>query len=86
MATLKKTENCFFKTNYHLMQVKSTAECSKGSILQYFPFDLHLATNCYLDLFCLFFEWPFYTGFTVNFLAGAGIPVYIYNKAKTLSL
>ena len=24
------------KTNYRLMQVKSIAECSKGSILQYF--------------------------------------------------
>ena len=24
------------KTNYHLMQVKSIAECSRGSILQYF--------------------------------------------------
>ena len=26
----------FFKTNYRLMQIKSIAECSKGSILQYF--------------------------------------------------
>ena len=25
-----------FKTDYRLMQVKSIAECSKGSILQYF--------------------------------------------------
>ena len=25
-----------FNTDYHLMQVKSIAECSKGSILQYF--------------------------------------------------
>ena len=25
-----------FKTDYHLMQVKSIAECSKGSLLQYF--------------------------------------------------
>ena len=25
-----------FKTNYRLMQVKSIAECTKGSILQYF--------------------------------------------------
>ena len=35
-GTLKKAKNCFFKNNYHLMQVKSIAECSKGSILQYF--------------------------------------------------
>ena len=27
----------FFKTDYGFMQVKSIAECSKGSILQYFP-------------------------------------------------
>ena len=36
MATLKKTQKLVFKTNYRLMQVKSIAECSKGSILQYF--------------------------------------------------
>ena len=34
-APLKTTKNGL-KTNYHLMQVKSIAECSKGSILQYF--------------------------------------------------
>ena len=33
------------KTNYCLMQVKSIAECSKGSILQYFR--LHYATTCH---------------------------------------
>ena len=32
VPTLKKD----FKTNNRLMQVKSIAECSKGSILQYF--------------------------------------------------
>ena len=26
----KKAKNCFFKTHYGLMQVKSIAECSKG--------------------------------------------------------
>ena len=36
-ATLIKTENWFQAvTNYRLMQVRSIAECSKGSILQYF--------------------------------------------------
>ena len=46
------------------MQVKSIAECSKGSILQYFRPSLsyHLSSRY---LFCLFFKWPFYTGFTV---------------------
>ena len=32
----QKDLNLFFKTNYCLMQVNSIAECSKGSILQYF--------------------------------------------------
>ena len=42
-----------FKTNYRLMQVKSIAECSKGSILQYLRLSLsyHLSLG---SLFCLF--------------------------------
>ena len=32
----QKDRKLVFKTNYSLMQVKSIAECSKGSILQYF--------------------------------------------------
>ena len=42
-----------FQDNYHLMQVKSIAECSKGSILQYFRPSLsyHLSLR---SLFCLF--------------------------------
>ena len=32
----KEDQKLFFKTDYRLMQVKSIAECSKGSILQYF--------------------------------------------------
>ena len=53
-----------FKTDYPLMQVKSIVECSKGSILQYFRPSLsyHLSLR---PLFCLFFEWQFFTGFTV---------------------
>ena len=35
MATLKKTK-IVFKSWYRLMQVKSIAECSEESILQYF--------------------------------------------------
>ena len=31
-----KDHKLFLKTNYRLMQVKCIAECSKGSILQYF--------------------------------------------------
>ena len=50
------------------MQVKCIAECSKGSILQYFCAIL----STYIELTFLFktfvlsiFEWPLKTGFTV---------------------
>ena len=33
--SLSKRQKIGFKTNYRLIQVKSIAECSKGSILQY---------------------------------------------------
>ena len=48
------------------MQVKSIAECSKGSILQYFRPSLsyHLS----LRLFLSTFEWPLKTGFTVIYI------------------
>ena len=36
MATLIKDQKLVFKTNCRLMRVKGYAECSKGSILQYF--------------------------------------------------
>ena len=53
-----------FKTDYHLMQVKSIAESSKGSILQYFPPSLsyHLSLRSFLSIF----EWPLKTGLTVS--------------------
>ena len=51
----KKTKIGFlvFKTNYHFMQVKSIAKCSKGSILQHFRPSLsyHMSLR---SLFCLF--------------------------------
>ena len=49
----KKKTKIGFKTNYCLMQVKSIAECPKGSILQYFRPSLsyHLSLRY---LFCLF--------------------------------
>ena len=54
----------FFKTNYLLMQVKSIAECSKGSILQYFwpSLSYHLSIR---SLFCQFLGGPFIQVFTV---------------------
>ena len=52
------------KTNYCLMQVKSIAECSKGSILQYFwpSLSYHLLLR---SLFFVFFEWLLKTCFAV---------------------
>ena len=49
----QKDQKLVFKTNYHIMQVKSIAECSKGSILQYFRPSLiyHLSLR---SPFCLF--------------------------------
>ena len=57
MAALKN-QKLVFKTNYRLMQVKSIAECSKASILQYFRPSLsyHLA---FRSLFYLFFSCRF---------------------------
>ena len=49
----KRRPKLVLKTNYCLMQVKSIAECSKGSILQYFlpSLSYHLSLR---SLFCLF--------------------------------
>ena len=51
----KRRPKLFFQTDYYLMQVKSIAECSNGSILQYFGPSLsyHLSLK---SLFCLFFN------------------------------
>ena len=54
----QKDQNLVFKTNYRLMQDKSIAECSKGSILQYFrpSFSYHVLL---ISLFCLFLRGHF---------------------------
>ena len=56
----QKDSKLVFKTDYCLMQVKSIAECSKGSILQYFQPSLSYYLSL-RSLFCLFLS----TGFTV---------------------
>ena len=55
---LLKVQKLVFKTNYRSMQVKSIAECSKGSILQYFRPSLsyHLSLRY---LFCVFLSGRF---------------------------
>ena len=54
----QKDRKLVFKTNYFLMQVKSIAECSKGSILRYFRPSLsyHLSLR---SMFRLFFSGRF---------------------------
>ena len=54
----EKDQKFVFKTNYRLMQVKSIAECSKGSILQYFLPSLSYYLSL-RSLFCLFLIGPF---------------------------
>ena len=55
---LSKGPKMFFKTEYRLMQVKSIAECSKGSILQYFRPSLSFQLSL-RSLFCLFLSGRF---------------------------
>ena len=56
-VTLKKPE-IGFQCQFRLMQVKSIAECSKGSILHYFrpSISYHLSLR---SLFCLFLSGDF---------------------------
>ena len=58
---LAKRPKKVFKTNYHLMQVKSIAEWEDSAIL--LPF---IKLPVVIKIFVLsIFEWPFYTGFPV---------------------
>ena len=63
------------------MQVKSIAECSEGSILQYFwP---SLSYQIVIRIFVLsIFEWQFYTGFTVPYFESI---FFFHNKYKSLN-
>ena len=49
----KEDQILVFNIDYHLMQIKSIAECSKGSILQYFrpSFSYHLPLSPLFSLF-----------------------------------
>ena len=64
MVPLKRTPKLVFTTNVHLMEVKSIAECSKGSILRYFrpPLTNHFPLGLVLSIF----KWLLKTGFTVT--------------------
>ena len=71
----KKDQKLVSKTNYHLMQVKSIAECSKGSILQFFQPLLSYQLSI-RPLFCLFLSGRFTlsnkTKFKIHWLFGFG--------------
>ena len=73
MATLKKTK-MVFKTDYHLMLVKSIAECSRehsatqGNILQYFQPSLSYPLSLIRPLFCLFLSGRFTQGLLYVYL------------------
>ena len=71
----KSTKNLFFNTNYSLMQVKSIAECSKRSILQYFrpSFSYHFSIKTFV---LSIFKWPLKTGFTPQCLLFCRLYIY----------
>ena len=54
----QKDQKMAFKTDYCLMQIKSIAECPKGSILQYFQPSLSYQLSL-RPLFCLFLSGRF---------------------------
>ena len=62
---LKRPLKKKFKTDYRLMQVQSIAECSKGSILQYFRPSLSYQ-SVFKSFVLSIFEGPLKTGFTVS--------------------
>ena len=61
----QKDRKLFFKTNYRIMLVKSIAECSKGGAFCNFLTSIKLPFV--IKTFVVYiFEWPFYTGYTVE--------------------
>ena len=79
----QKDRKFVFKTNYRLLQVKSIAECSKGSILQYFrpSVSYHLSLR---SLFCLFWVavlHRFYGRFIIDY--GSSLFIKLSNTPRT---
>ena len=74
-----RQKNLILMTNGSLMEVKSIAECSLWSILQYFwP---ALSDNwSWKPSFGLHFEWPLKTGFTVfNLIFGRKMKLIVFS-------
>ena len=68
-------------TNGSLMQVKNIAECTKVSILQYFPPALS-DNRSWKTIFGLLFEWQLKTGFIVCLIYIVGISSHIDDEYK----
>ena len=79
---LSKDNKLVFKTNYCLMQVKIIAECSKGSILQYFQPSLSYQLSI-RSLFCLFLVTVSHRFFCINLLFSVRTPGYDNKKVLT---
>ena len=74
----QKDRKLVFKTNYHLIKVKSIAECSKGHSATFLTFiKLPFVTKIYV---LSIFEWPFYAGFTVTCLICTFVVVRVVIK------
>ena len=80
---LSKGQKLVFETNYPLMQVKSTAECSKYSAI--------LSTFIKLPIDIMIFvlsvyEWPFYIGFTVCVSHALNMYAQLFSEARFQNL
>ena len=72
---LKKNTKMFYKTDYHLMQVKSIAECSKRAFCNTSTF---IKLPFVFDAFPLsIFEWPLKTGFAIYPYLWCGVNLVI---------
>ena len=82
---LSKITKMIFKTNYLLMQVKSIAECSNGSILQYFwpSLSCHLSLRSNFVYFWVAASDRFYCTIT-SFLASNNICHLLITFANSL--
>ena len=66
------------KTNYRLMQVKSTAKCSKGSREHSAILSTFIKLPFGIKIFVLsIFEWLFKTGFTALTISSSLVPIII---------
>ena len=79
---LSKRPKLVFKTYYHLLQVKSSAECCKREHSAILSTCIKLPFV--IKIFVLsIFEWPSYTGFTVLAIVGKEFNMHEQPSSKT---